>query len=155
MIFIPALLLLRSAAGTPASPWAALTGGKDAPAHAVDPISLPAAKGLRNLDSVWLSSSGEMLAVTSPGGTVGRAAFSPDGSLLATARDHDQGEHVDPMLQVSDQKAVAVLHGHTGEITALTFSPDGGWLASGGKDSTVRIWRLAPCQRQASSTGPR
>jgi hypothetical protein len=108
LVFIPALLLLRSATGTPADCWPALTGRTDAPPCAVDPFTPATPKSSHNLDSVWLSPSGEMLAVTSPGGTVRRTAFSPDGSLLATAMDRDRddsdtsrSEHGDPMLHVS------------------------------------------------------
>jgi hypothetical protein len=87
LVFIPALLLMRSPTGTPADCWAAQTRGKDTPACAIDAVTFGASNGSRNLDHIWLSPSGEMLAVTSPGGTVRRAAFSADGSLLATAMD--------------------------------------------------------------------
>ncbi len=35
-----------------------------------------------------------------------------------------------------------VLHGHEATVTALAFSPDGQWLASGAKDDSIRLWAV-------------
>jgi WD40 repeat protein len=43
----------------------------------------------------------------------------------------------------------AVLRGHTDEVQAVAFSPDGKRLVSGSKDGTVRIWDLASLQELA------
>ena len=34
----------------------------------------------------------------------------------------------------------AALTGHTGAVTAVAIAPDGTWLASAGRDGSVRIW---------------
>ena len=39
-------------------------------------------------------------------------------------------------------KIEQILHGHTKAVQAVTFSNDGGWLASGGDDQTILVWRL-------------
>ena len=35
---------------------------------------------------------------------------------------------------------VAVLHGHSASVVAITYSPNGSRLALGSDDNTVRLW---------------
>jgi WD40 repeat protein/serine/threonine protein kinase len=66
-------------------------------------------------------------------------AFSPDGQQLATGGE----ENTVRILDVKSGEWLLTLDGeHSGEVYALTFSPDdeGRWIATGGEDSAVKVW---------------
>ncbi len=65
-------------------------------------------------------------------------AMSPDGQMLAASYEADI-----KLWQVSDGALLHTFKGHTKAVEAITFSPDGQILASGGKDSTVKFWRIS------------
>ena len=44
-------------------------------------------------------------------------------------------------------------NGHTGWVYAVAVAPDGSWLASGGRDGTVRIWDVATGRERAVLEG--
>ena len=67
------------------------------------------------------------------------AAWSPDGSLLATVGQ-------DTTVRVYNAETagpVRVLNDHGHKVTCLSWSPDGRRLATGSHDETVRIWDTA------------
>lgn len=75
------------------------------------------------------------------GGCCGAIAVSPDGSLLAAAAGGDV-----QLWELATRRLRGIFRGHTGAVTALSFSPDGKWLASAGRDTSVLVWdtRKAP-----------
>ena len=95
--------------------------------------------------------SGHQQGVTS-------VSFSPDGQTIASAsRDITvklwnvadgkelrtlSGNQVESW-NLADGKKLRTLSGHQGEVTSVSFSPDGQTLASASEDKTIKLWNVA------------
>ncbi|MEP7121790.1 MAG: WD40 repeat domain-containing protein [Byssovorax sp.] len=112
------------------------------------------------LSSIGISPDGALLASTSIGTTADTVrvwtlgateapriiegelglslAFTPDSTTLAIG---GSGGQID-VRDLSSGKRVQTLAGHEGRVRAVTFSRDGGLLASGSDDRTVRLWSM-------------
>lgn len=106
----------------------------------------PSASG----SGVMIWNTGTWTAVTRQG--FGSAAFSQDGKMLALGGDHI--ELIDPRSQRQIQTielrraTIAEMNGFSPKqpipmsVVSLAFSPDGGTLAAGCQDGTVRLVKL-------------
>ena len=83
-------------------------------------------------------------------GRIQEVAFSPDGSLLAVASSFGIW-----LYDAATSRELALLLGHTSEVTSVSFSPDGNTLASGATDVTVKLWDVATRRNIATLRGHR
>lgn len=100
---------------------------------------------------IWDSAIGKRVSITEgrgPGG-VWQPRFSRDGSKLAVAAGQENW-----VIDVATGAIERRLRGHTDDVNCVDFSPDGDWLASGGKDRAMRIWKLdeSPSMSEQSDT---
>lgn len=103
---------------------------------------------------IWDAETGQITSKISEPNTVRFVAFSPDGSLLATA-------NFDNAVRIYDTKTWRLLAyghqasgGHTARVNALAFNNDGSRLATAGLDKTARVWDVAEVlKRQRAKEG--
>lgn len=81
-----------------------------------------------------------------PDHAIRRLAFSPDGSLLASA----EFGYIVRLWDVETGREQAVLKGHTDKVNTAAFSPDGRRLASGDLDGFVRVWDVESAKEVAA-----
>ena len=70
-------------------------------------------------------------------------SFSPDGSRLATSQRLTPAADVipDPVVwDTASGKELFTLHGHTGPVNDIRFSPSGNVIGTASEDGTVIIW---------------
>jgi serine/threonine protein kinase/WD40 repeat protein len=67
-----------------------------------------------------------------------RAVFSPDARWLAIVG----GDATIRLWETSRWRQVRTFRGHTDVITAVDFSPDGHFLATGARNGEVKLWSL-------------
>ena len=83
-------------------------------------------------------------------GWVKSVAFSPDGKMLASGGGNQTGAVM--LWDVSRNRRVAAMAGHSEMVESVAFSPDGRLLATTSRDKTVKLWDVGNQQIRETLT---
>jgi WD40 repeat protein len=101
--------------------------------------------GRHGATKIWSTTDETMIADLTPlfpKEHLSAAAFCPDGKLLALGRG-GEGDGKIHLVDPAAKKKVREMPGHQNGICDLTWSADGRFLLSAGRDTTVKVWNAA------------
>jgi WD40 repeat protein/serine/threonine protein kinase/Flp pilus assembly protein TadD len=93
--------------------------------------------GVDRTVKVWDANDGKIVVtLPNPSGDPDCLAFSPDGKRLAVG---DYVGDVKMWWDIDGARGFS-MHGHTGVVYGVSFSPDGLYVATASADGTVKVW---------------
>lgn len=88
--------------------------------------------------SVWNVETGQPISAFARGGVgVGRVALSPDSKYYAFASDQDKEAYI---IEASSGRKVLTLGPHDGQVSNISYSPDGRSVLTASHKGKVRLW---------------
>jgi WD40 repeat protein len=92
---------------------------------------------------LWALPGGELLGQMGASNNAVRAVFSLDGRLLAAGSSGFEPDYAVRLWDPGSGAIVQTLAGHTTDVNALAFAPDGRLLASVDGDGVLRLWDVS------------
>jgi uncharacterized protein YjbI with pentapeptide repeats/WD40 repeat protein len=88
---------------------------------------------------IWNLLTGQEFATVKSDSGGDSLALNSTGNLLGFGDGHDF-----KVWDIPTNSLVQIFAGHSDDIQSIAFSPDNQLVASGGWDSTIKVWRLEP-----------
>ena len=102
---------------------------------------------------LWLCSASPAHSIeryTAHGGPVKYLTLSADKTMMVSA----SFDYSAVVWDITDFSETATLIGHDAAVNIAQFSDDGKWLATGGDDSKILLWRMDAIRKQGSDAEP-
>jgi WD40 repeat protein len=94
--------------------------------------------------------TGEVVRTINPPGLPSDTALSPDGERVVIGNFY---EDVARVYDVATGEEILVLPGHRYSVNAVSWSPDGRWIATASRDPFVRVWNAETAELEARLSG--
>ncbi|MCC7420841.1 MAG: protein kinase [Planctomycetaceae bacterium] len=154
---VPASLTKSNEAATPAN-WIDFDPeGKWIAISATDAVTgkHPAGSELRIVEAA----TGRVASTQTISSTVFQCLFSTDGKSIALAEgDHANVSRITPQGTLEPAQSPGYPRGnpasHQGRVGAVAASSDGKWLATGGEDEEIRLWKVDEVVRDPARSIP-